>query len=471
MKRMQAQLVSDSLDQPTDAVATPVSSPLRARVLQAGSLNLFVHAIGQVLRLVSNLVMARLLAPEMFGVMALAAVVQVIVALLSDIGLRQAIIQSPRGDAPQMLNTAWTLQIARGWLIWLVCSVFAVVLPMAVTLGWLPGGSVYASTELPGVIVGMSFAAVIAGFQSTKVFTTERTLNVRKAMAIELMAQVCGLVVTAVLAFWTRSIWSFVAGALFSAALSVLLSHAWLPGPSNRLAWDRDALRDLFGYGRWVLLSSVFFVLAANGDRLMLGAWVDAATLGLYSIAFSLAAMVEGAVTRLLLAVAMPALSEVVRNDPSRLRATYFQLRLPIDLAYLGVSGLLCAVGSALVHLMYDDRYAAAGPMLQVLAISLFFVRFGLAGSAYLALGEPRNLTWIHLVKLASVVVVLPIGYYGFGIQGVLVAVAVCAAPTLPLIYFYNQRHGLNDWAFELRVLAAWPLGYGVGWLVAQAVG
>ena len=471
MKRMQAQLVSDSLDQPTDAVATPVSSPLRARVLQAGSLNLFVHAIGQVLRLVSNLVMARLLAPEMFGVMALAAVVQVIVALLSDIGLRQAIIQSPRGDAPQMLNTAWTLQIARGWLIWLVCSVFAVVLPMAVTLGWLPGGSVYASTELPGVIVGMSFAAVIAGFQSTKVFTTERTLNVRKAMAIELMAQVCGLVVTAVLAFWTRSIWSFVAGALFSATLSVLLSHAWLPGPSNRLAWDRDALRDLFAYGRWVLLSSVFFVLAANGDRLMLGAWVDAATLGLYSIAFSLAAMVEGAVTRLLLAVAMPALSEVVRNDPSRLRATYFQLRLPIDLAYLGVSGLLCAVGSALVHLMYDDRYAAAGPMLQVLAISLFFVRFGLAGSAYLALGEPRNLTWIHLVKLASVVVVLPIGYYGFGIQGVLVAVAVCAAPTLPLIYFYNQRHGLNDWAFELRVLAAWPLGYGVGWLVAQAVG
>ena len=471
MKRMQAQLVSDSLDQPTDAVATPVSSPLRARVLQAGSLNLFVHAIGQVLRLVSNLVMARLLAPEMFGVMALAAVVQVIVALLSDIGLRQAIIQSPRGDAPQMLNTAWTLQIARGWLIWLVCSVFAVVLPMAVTLGWLPGGSVYASTELPGVIVGMSFAAVIAGFQSTKVFTTERTLNVRKAMAIELMAQVCGLVVTAVLAFWTRSIWSFVAGALFSAALSVLLSHAWLPGPSNRLAWDRDALRDLFAYGRWVLLSSVFFVLAANGDRLMLGAWVDAATLGLYSIAFSLAAMVEGAVTRLLLAVAMPALSEVVRNDPSRLRATYFQLRLPIDLAYLGVSGLLCAVGSALVHLMYDDRYAAAGPMLQVLAISLFFVRFGLAGSAYLALGEPRNLTWIHLVKLASVVVVLPIGYYGFGIQGVLVAVAVCAAPTLPLIYFYNQRHGLNDWAFELRVLAAWPLGYGVGWLVAQALG
>ncbi len=468
---MQPQLEPDSPKRPADAVARPAPSPLRARVLQAGSLNLFVHVFAQVLRLVSNLLLARLLAPEAFGVMALAIVVQVIVSLLSDIGLRQAVVQSPQGDTPQMLNTAWTLQIARGWVIWLVCSVFAFALPSAITLGWLPGGSVYAAAELPGVIVGMSFAAVIMGFQSTKVFTTERTLNVRKAIAIELMAQVCGLAVMAVFAFWTRSIWSFVAGALSSAALSVLLGHAWLPGPSNRLAWHRDALRELFGYGRWVLLSSVLFVIAANGDRLMLGAWVDAATLGLYSIAFSLAAMVEGAVTRLLSTVAMPALSEVVRNDPSRLRATYFRLRLPIDVAYLGGSGLLCAVGSLLVDLMYDDRYAPAGPMLQVLAISLIFVRFGLAGSAYLALGEPRYLTWIHLVKVVSVLVTLPIGYYGFGIQGVLFAVAVCAAPTLPLIYFYNRRHGLNDWAFELRVLAAWPVGYGLGWLAARVLG
>lgn len=471
MKRVQAPLVPTPSERPTAAAVPLKLASLRARVLQAGSLNLAAHFFGQVLRLVSNLVMARLLVPEVFGVMALATVVQVIISMLSDIGLRQAVIHSPRGDTPQMLNTAWTLQIVRGWVIWLICSAIALALPLAASLGWLPGGSVYAAAELPGVIVGMSFSAVITGFQTTKVFTTQRTLNFRRVIAIELLAQFSGLLVTAGFAYWTRSIWSFVAGTLVSAVFSVAMSHTLLPGPANRLAWDRGALRELFGYGRWVLMSSVLFVLAANGDRLMLGAWVDATTLGLYSIAFGLATMVESAATRLLSAVAMPALSEVVRNDPARLRETYFRLRLPIDLAYLGTSGLLCATGSALIHLMYDQRYAAAGPMLQVLALSLVFVRFGLSGSAYLALGEPRNLTWIHLVKLASVFVFLPIGYYGFGFQGVLVAVALYAAPTLPLIYYYNQRHGLNDAGFELRVLLAWPLGYGLGWLVVRAWG
>lgn len=471
MKRLPDHLMTASSDSPVAAMA-PIAQPsLRARVLQAGSLNLLAHFFGQVLRLVSNLVLARLLVPEVFGVMALVSVVQVIVSMLSDIGLRQAVIHSPRGDTPPMLNTAWTLQIGRGWAIWLVCSAIALALPLAVQAGWLSPASAYAASELPLVLVGMTFAAVIMGFQSTKSFTAERTLNARRAIGIELMVQLVAMSVTAGLAFWTRSIWSFVAGALTHALLSVTLSHWLLPGLPNRLAWDRAALRELLGYGRWVLLSSVLFVLASNADRLMLGAWVDATTLGLYSIAFSLATMVESAATRLLSAVAMPALSEVVRKDPARLRETYFRLRLPIDLAYLGTSGLLCATGSALIHLMYDPRYAAAGPMLQVLALSLVFVRFGLSGSAYLALGEPRNLTWIHLVKLASVFIFLPLGYYGFGFQGMLVAVALYAAPTLPLIYHYNRRHGLNNAGFELRVLLAWPLGYGLGWLVVRLLG
>ena len=356
--------MSDTPKRPTDAAAAPPS--LRSRVVNAGLLNLSVHFFSQALRLALNLVLARLLAPEVFGVMALATVVQVIVSLLSDIGLRQAVVQSPHGETPQMLNTAWTLQIVRGWLIWLVCSAVALALPLAARLGWLPGGSVYAAADLPGVIVGMSFAAVIMGFQSTNIFLTERTLSVRTAIAIELIALVCGFVLMGALAFWTRSIWSFVAGALFSSALTVVLSHRWLPGAANRLAWDRDALNALFGYGRWVLMSSVLYVLGVNADRLLLGALVDAKTLGLYSIAFALATMVGDAMSRFTSSVAMPALSELVRNGSDRLRTTYFRLRLPIDVAYIGASGALFAAGSELIHAMYDDRYAAAGPMLSV---------------------------------------------------------------------------------------------------------
>lgn len=415
--------------------------------------------------------MTRLLAPEMFGVIALASVVQVIVLLLSDIGLRQAVIQSPRGDQPALLHTAWTLQIARGWIVWLTCSSIALALPFIVARGWLPSGSVYAAPELPWVIVATSFSAVIMGFQSTKSYTADRTLSVRRQLVIELVSQVVSLVVMVVLGWWTRSIWSIVVGGMVGAVMTVLLGHAFLIGPRDRMAWDSTSALELLRYGRWVLLSSLLYVLAANGDRLMLGAWVDAPTLGLYALALSLAGMVESAAGRLLAGVAMPALSEVVRNDRTRLRSVYFKLRLPLDLAFVAASGLLFAAGNAVIALLYDPRYAPAGQMLQVLSISLMFARFGLAGSAYLALGEPQNLTWIHAVKLAALFVALPAAYYAFGLQGVLFAVALHAASTLPLLYFFNRRHDLNDLRFELLVLLAWPVGYGAGRLFALAAG
>jgi O-antigen/teichoic acid export membrane protein len=446
-------------------------SQFRSRVLQAGTLSLLVHLVGQALRVVSSLVMTRLLAPEMFGVIALASAVQVTISLLSDIGLRQAVIQSPRGDRQEMLNTAWTLQIVRGWLIWLTCSVVALTLPAIVAWGWLPRGSVYAASELPWVIVAASFTAVIVGFQSTKSYTADRALSVRRQLAIEVVSQVVGLIVTLALGWWTRSIWSMVIGGMVGAMVTVLLGHAFLLGPPDRLAWDIGSVRELLRYGRWVLASSLLYVLASNGDRLMLGAWVDASTLGLYALALNLASMVDGAVGRLLAGVAMPALSEVARHDRTRLRSVYFRLRLPLDLALVAVSGLLFAAGSPIVALLYDSRYAPAGQMLQVLSISLLFTRFGLAGSAYLALGEPQNLTWMHAVKLLALFIAMPVAFYVFGMQGLLFAVALHAASTLPMIYYFNRRHDLNSLRFELLVLLAWPVGYGAGSLFAMLVG
>lgn len=458
MSRKQALPVTDTLAR----VANPAALPsLRERVVRAGSFHLGAHLIGQALRLVSNLILARLLSPEVFGVMALATVIQIVISLFADIGLRQTVIQSPRGDSRAMLDTAWTLQIARGLMIWLTCCAIA----FALALGWFPTESVYGAAELPGVIVGMSFAAVIMGFQSTKVFTADRTLNAQRVVLIELVAQLCGLTVMVVLAYATRSIWSIVAGALTTAALSTTLSHVWLAGLTNRLGWDRSALREFLAYGRWVLLSTLLYMLAANVDRLLLGRWIDASTLGLYSIAFTLAAMVETMMSRVTSAVAMPALSEVARTDSLRLRTTYFRLRWPIDLVFLLASGFLWVFGGQLIDLMYDDRYKSAGSMLEILSLSLVFSRFNLSGCLYLAIGKPEYLIWINLVRLATICILFPTGHAFFGLNGALFAVVLSIASTLPVFYWFNARHHLNDWWFEFFVMMSWPLGCLVGFL------
>lgn len=440
-------------------------------MLRAGSWSMSAHLVGQVLRLASSLIMTRLLVPDMFGVMAIATMVQVVLSLLSDIGLRQTIVQSPRGDTSALLNTAWTLQVVRGLLIWGVCALVSGVLYYAGMMGWLPPGSVYAAAELPAVLAVTSLSAVVLGFQSTKVSTTQRHLDLKRVTVIELVAHVAGLLVAVILGWLTRSIWSFVASTIVAALISAVLSHVWLPGPSNRFEWHRESVRELVGYGRWVLLSSLLFVMAANADRLILGGLVSAATLGLYSIAFNLATMVEGAGSRLFSTVTMAALSEVARKEPQRFRALYQKLRLPFDLGFIGAAGVLYAAGPAIVHLMYDPRYSDAGQMLQVLSFGLIFARFGLAGSAYLALGEPQKLTWIHLVKLVSVFVLIPLLYHFFGFQGALYAIAFHVAPTLPLMYWFNRKWGLDSLRLEALSLLAWPVGYGIGALFAWTVG
>lgn len=448
-----------SLTQPGAVTATS----LKDRVVHAGSWTVLGHVASQVLRLASSLFMTRLLVPEMFGVIALAAVIQAVISLLSDIGLRQAVIHSPRGEDPAMLNSAWTMQVIRGWFIWGTCIAVAVALWLVAGAGWLPGDSVYAAADLPAIIVASGLSAAVMGFQSTKAITTNRNLDLKRVTFIELISQVSGLVVMAGLGWYTRSIWSIVSGGIVASVATVALSHAWLPGMPNRFQWDRRSVEELLKYGRWVLLSSVLYVLASNGDRLLLGGWVSTQTLGVYSLALNLALMIEGAGARLFASVAMPALSEVARNAPERFRSLYYRMRLPFDLIFIGGAGVLFATGQLIIDLLYDPRYAAAGPMLQALSFALVFARFGLTGSAYLALGEPRYLMWIHLVKLVSVFTMIPLGYWLHGLPGAILGFAFHQAPTLPLLFVFNRRHNLNNWLFGLAVMLAWPVGYLVG--------
>ncbi len=457
---------------PPEPAAVGSKKPtLKARIVRAGSWTLLAHAASQVLRLGGSLILTRLLVPEMFGVLAIAMVIQTVLSLLSDIGLRQTVIHSARGESRALLDTAWTVQVLRGILIWVVCSLVAAGLVVAGGLGWLPAGSVYAAPELPAMTVGLALAAIVTGFQSTKLMSTNRDLDLRWGVVIDFLSQVIGLVVAVGLAWWTRSIWSFVVSSLVAAIVSTVLSHWWVPGANNRFCWDRASAKELFGYGRWVLLSSLLFVLASNGDRMLLGGWFDAATLGVYGIALNLATVAEVAGSRLFAAVAMPAFSEKVRMDRSGLPSVYFRMRLPFDLMFLLCAGALFSLGPVLVQGLYDSRYAQAGTMLQWLSFTLVFARYGMTGSAYLALGEPRLLTWIHVVKAVSIFVLTPVLYSMFGLTGALIAIAFHAAPTLPVMYWFNRQLGLNDLRFELKVLPAWPLGYALGemarWLLA----
>lgn len=441
-------------------MSSPDQQTLKQRVLRAGGWSLAGHGLLQAIRLGSNLVMTRLLVPEMFGVMAIATTVTVVLWLLSDIGLRQNIVQSRRGDDPVFLDTAWVVQIVRSAVLWLVALALSVALYLANRGGMLPAHSVYASPVLPLVIAVSSFSAIIAGFQSTKWATAYRRLEQKRIMQIELIAHLAALAVMIVIGVLSRSIWALVAGWLVVSLTSTVLSHAWMSGHRNRFRWEKSSARELISFGKWILVSSVLSVLAANGDRLLLGAFVEAGKLGLYAIAVLMIGAIEGALTRLFAMVSLPALSEITRNDPSRLRQAYYRMRVPADLLLLFLAGLLFAAGQLVIDLLYDPRYSEAGGMLEVLALSFIAVRFGVAQQVYLAVGMPHFLAIINVVRFVALYTLVPALYYLAGTEAAIWGIALHALATLPFVYRFNARLGLNDIRREVIVLVALPIGF-----------
>lgn len=433
---------------------------LKQRVLRAGGWSVVGFGLSQVIRLGSSLFMTRLLVPEMFGVMAIASMVTVIIWLLSDIGLSQNIVQSRRGDDPIFLDTAWVVQIVRGIVLWLIALLVSVALFAANVWGLLPATSVYTSPVLPAIIAVSSFAVIIQSFQSTRMATAYRTLSQRRLTQIELISQIAGVVVMVISGVLTRSIWALVAGGMVAALMKTLLSHYWMSGHRNRFRWEKNALQELIHFGKWIFVSSAVGVLAVNGDRLLLGGLVDAHVLGLYAIAVLIVGSIESGINRILSTVSLPALSEILRIDPSRLGEVYYKLRIPSDLVLLFTAGLLMAAGQLVIDLLYDSRYSAAGSMVQVLALTLFTARYDVAQQAYLAAGKPGFLAIINIVRVVSLYALVPALYWVAGLQGAIWGVAAHALVTVPFVYYFNATLGLNDWRRELMVLVALPAGY-----------
>jgi len=447
-----------------------VGLTLKQRAMTAGSWSILGYGVSIVLRFASTLVMTRLLAPEMFGIMAIAGMVTMILSLLSDIGLSQHIVQSPRGDDPSFLDTVWVVQIIRGIILWLASLLLSLGLYYMGHHGMLLAESVYAAEALPTVIAVSSLVAVIAGFQSTRMPSAHRGFDQKRLTQIDLVGQVAGLVVMIAIGIQTGSIWALVAGALVVALTKTTLSHYWMSGHPNRFRLERHALSELVGFGKWVFVSSAVGVLAVNGDRLLLGALVDPYVLGLYSIALLIVGAIEGGLSRLFMTVSLPVLSEIYRGDPSRLREIYYKLRLPGDLLLLFMAGLLFASGQIIVDLLYDARYSAAGSMLQVLALSLFAVRYGIANQLYLAVGKPRYLAIINVVRIVSLYALIPTLFHIGGIHAATWGIALHAMLTIPFVHYFNASLNLNDWWREAMVLPALPFGYLCGFVLNQAM-
>lgn len=436
---------------------------LKYRVVRAASWAMGGHVFSQLLRLVSNLIMTRILVPEMFGIMAIANVIMMGLSMMSDVGIRQHIIQSLRSDSAKFLNTAWTVQIIRGCLLWS----FALLISwgffaLADYNLWVPE-SAYANPMLPYIITTLSFTAVINGLESTNLAIANRNLVMNIVVKIELISQLIGVLCMIGWAYFDQTIWALVVGSIISSIVKAVSSHVFLPGNKNSLCLERESLYELLHFGKWIFLTSILGFLVVNGDRLILGGLIDAKLLGVYIIALFIVNAIHQILGSLIGSTVLPALSEVVRNRPNDLKETYYKFRLPVDIVTFLLAGILFMTGDMIIDALYDDRYSAAGHMLEILSFTLIMERYSLTNQCYMAMGKPRLLIPVISLRMVFLYLALPISFFFNGIDAAVWAIAGASYAALPVIIYYKLKNNLLDFYKEIMSAPFFLIGMLIG--------
>ncbi len=440
----------------------------KRRVISAGMWTMGGYVVAQFLRLASNLILTRLLVPSMFGVMSIVTMVMVGMVLFTDLGLRENVIQSPRGNDPAFLDTVWTIQILRGILLWFVSVLIGGALYFADRMGWVPAHTAYADPVLPWVIPVATLSLIFSAFEPTWTSTASRRLEQSKLTLIELASQLGGILVTLALVAVERSIWALVVGSLIPAVIRNIIVYRIIPGAPNRWHLEPAAVHEVLQFGKWVFLASVVGFLFMNGDRLMLGGMVSAHELGVYMVAYLLVYSVNQAFGRLASSVVFPAISEVHRNRPEHFGRTYYRFRLFFDFGLLFMAGFLFNAGEWLVHFLYDERYAGAGYMLEILSLELVALRYNLADQGFIAKGETKLVSNLIIVRTLVLFVALPLGARSFGMVGAMWAIVASYFASVPFSLYYKYKLEFLHPGKELYVLPMFLLGGGLGWLLSQ---
>jgi O-antigen/teichoic acid export membrane protein len=407
----------------------------------------------QVLRFGFNIILTRLLAPDLFGLMALVHVFVQGLHMFSDIGLRQGIVQSPRGEEPAFLQTAWTLQVGRGILLWLA----------SLGLAW-PVALAYQQPDLIWLVPLVGFTTVLDGFNATAFFLLQRRLMLARLVLPELISYVVGMVVV-VAWVWglTRAggeglhgqeLLALGCGTLVSSAVSLGLSYCLLPGLKHRLHWDRSAARELLQFGGWVTLSAACTFLAGQADRLTLGL-LSLTLLGVYHLAGQLMRIPTLLIHDLSNQLVFP-LASRLRDEEARQRQVYAGLHLLL----IGFAGLmttgLYAAGPTLVHAVYDQRYAEAGYFLRWLSAVAWFTMLQYPREAFLlAHGNSRQFALGKALKLAALLPLMLGGYYLFDVTGFLAGLMLVEALRYVQLLAVAGRGGLRLFSQDLALTGA----------------
>ncbi|MBN1255251.1 MAG: lipopolysaccharide biosynthesis protein [Deltaproteobacteria bacterium] len=359
---------------------------LSQRVTRGGMWVFVLRGVEKVLGLVRLVILARLLAPSDFGLFGIALLAMSTLETFSQTGFQTALIQR-KEDITHYLDTAWTVSIIRGVILFIIIFLSA------------PHVSLFFNTPEASIIIQIiGISLILGGFSNIGTLYFQKELEFNKQFVYRLTSSLVEFITVVSAALIFKNVWAFVFGMLAGSLTGLIASYVIHPyRPHFRL--DLGKIRELFVFGRWVFWSTILIFLITQGDDVFVGKVLGATMLGFYQMAYRISNMPTTEITQVISQVTFPAYSKM-QDDLPRLREAYLRvLQLTAFLSF-PIAGFIFIFASDFTRIFLGDKWMLMVSAMQLLACA-GLVRSIAASSGFIfyAVGKPKIDTTMQIIR------------------------------------------------------------------------
>ena len=370
---------------------TPKESSLRDRTIVGAGWMVAFRLFSRLLGFAGTLVVARLLMPADFGVVAVASTITAATDSVTEVGVQDSLIRY-KGDAVPLYNTGFTIQIVRALLsagILLGVSQFA--------------DELFGDQRLEPVLLVLALVYALSGFENIGVVEFRRRLRFDSEFFLSAIPRIAGFAVTVGAALVFRSYWALVLGIAINKLARLIYSYRAHP---YRPRLGLQGWRALAGLTFWTWMSALAYIVWNRSDALIIGSALGTAKLGIVVMASDIAQLPTSELLGPIGGVLFTALA-AARNDGSNITAMAFPIATVLLLLLAPLSIVTSALSGDIVATLLGPEWGEAQPLIAILAWLGLFAPFTYVSSVALTAGSKLRVNFSIVIASSIVKIVL----------------------------------------------------------------
>jgi len=385
---------------------------LSQRVAKGGFWVFFLRIVNRGVSLIRLIILARILSPADFGLLGIALLTMSTLETFSQTGFQQALIQK-KEDIKSYLDVSWTALILRGFILFIILYFIA---PYAAIFFNVP--------EAKPIIQVIGFSMLFGAFTNIGVIYFRKELEFNKEFIYQFTGTLADFIVAISAVFILKNVWALVLGMLAGNIVRCFISyliHPYRP----RLNFNLEKIKELFGFGKWILGSSILVFLLTQGDDIFVGKLLGTTALGFYQMAYKISNMPATEYSHLIATVIFPAYSKLQDNIP-KLRDAYLKVLQLTAFLSIPIAGGIYILAPDFTKIFLGVKWMPMVPAMQVLALYGMLRAIGATtGVVFMGVGKPEISTKIKCGQLILLATLIYPFTMRWGILGSSIAVTI----------------------------------------------